>query len=187
MDSLTTPPGVSTSSSCERQGSYASQHSTTPLLNSSPSVDDQIQDGKAQAENESNGAGNSIQVIFNGDPGAVQENGDHGDAKIGVNGGQNVKTEIEIKEGGDKLQQNGAHIASEGGDYGRRGTSIPIREEFRCQRFWLFYHDIRALTTSVSWLIKRACQTVYTKMCTRIFRSVIHDHACAYVGDGQWT
>lgn len=29
-------------------------------------------------------------------------------------------------------------------------TIIPIREEFRCRRFWFFYHDIRALTTSVS-------------------------------------
>ena len=29
-------------------------------------------------------------------------------------------------------------------------TIIPIREEFRCRRFWFFYHDLRALTTSVS-------------------------------------
>lgn len=150
MDSLTTPPGVGTSSSCERQGSYVSQHSTTPLLNSPPSVDDQIQDDKARAENGSSSASTGIQVNSNGDSGAVQENGDRSDAKIGVNGGQSVKAEIEIEEGGDKLQQNGAHSASEGGDHGRRGTSIPIREEFRCRRFWFFYHDIRALTTSVS-------------------------------------
>jgi hypothetical protein len=29
-------------------------------------------------------------------------------------------------------------------------TKIPIREEFRCRRFWFFYHDLRAFTTSVS-------------------------------------
>ena len=29
-------------------------------------------------------------------------------------------------------------------------TVVPIREEFRCRRFWLFYHDLRAFTTSVS-------------------------------------
>lgn len=29
-------------------------------------------------------------------------------------------------------------------------TKIPIREEFRCKRFWFFYHDLRAFTTSVS-------------------------------------
>ena len=29
-------------------------------------------------------------------------------------------------------------------------TAIPIREEFRCRRSWLFYHDIRAFVTSVS-------------------------------------
>ena len=29
-------------------------------------------------------------------------------------------------------------------------TIIPIREEFRCRRFWFFYHDLRAFTTSVS-------------------------------------
>lgn len=29
-------------------------------------------------------------------------------------------------------------------------TVIPIREEFRCRRAWFFYHDIRALVTSVS-------------------------------------
>ena len=29
-------------------------------------------------------------------------------------------------------------------------TTIPIREEFRCRRFWFFYHDLRAFTTSVS-------------------------------------
>ena len=29
-------------------------------------------------------------------------------------------------------------------------TVIPIREEFRCTRFWFFYHDSRAFTTSVS-------------------------------------
>ena len=151
-----------------------SQHSTTPLLNSPPSVDDQIQDDKAQAENRSSSASNGIQVNSNGDPGTVQENGDHNDAKIRVNGGQNLKTGIEIEEGGDKPQQNGVHGVSEGaGDHGRRGTSIPIREEFRCRRFWFFYHDIRALTTSVSWLIERAWQTVCTKICTRIFRSLV--------------
>ena len=163
MDSLTTTPGVGTSSSCERQGSYVSQHSTTPLLNSPPSVDDQTEEGKARAENGSSSASNGIQVNANGDPGTVQENGDRGDAKIGLNGGQKVKTEIEIEEGGDKLQQNGAHGASEGDDDNeRRGTSIPMREEFRCRRFWFFYHDIRALTTSVSLIliIERACHTV---------------------------
>lgn len=144
MDTLTTPPGVGTTSSCERQVSFASQHSTTPLLNSPPSasVDDQIQDDQ---ENES--SRNGIQVNSNGDQGAVQKNGNHADAKTGINGGQNVKTELETKEGGDELQQNCACGAS---DYRRRGTSIPMREEFRCRRFWFFYHDIRALTTSVS-------------------------------------
>ena len=29
-------------------------------------------------------------------------------------------------------------------------TAIPIREEFRCRRWWFFYHDLRAFTTSVS-------------------------------------
>ena len=29
-------------------------------------------------------------------------------------------------------------------------TVVPIREEFRCRRWWFFYHDIRAFTTSVS-------------------------------------
>ena len=28
-------------------------------------------------------------------------------------------------------------------------TIIPIREEFRCRRFWFFYHDLRAFATSV--------------------------------------
>ena len=31
-------------------------------------------------------------------------------------------------------------------------TVVPIREEFRCRRFWFFYHDLKALTTSVSLL-----------------------------------
>ncbi len=35
-------------------------------------------------------------------------------------------------------------------------TVIPIREEFRCRRAWFFYHDIRALVTSVS-----ACMSAY--------------------------
>ena len=38
--------------------------------------------------------------------------------------------------------------------HGLSGTvfkHIPLREEFRVQRLWLFHHDIRAFTTSVSW------------------------------------
>ncbi len=35
-------------------------------------------------------------------------------------------------------------------------TVIPIREEFRCRRAWFFYHDLRALVTSVS-----ACMSVH--------------------------
>ncbi len=42
-------------------------------------------------------------------------------------------------------------------------TVIPIREEFRCQRAWFFYHDIRALVTSV-----RASHYVY-----------IHTYVCS--------
>ena len=29
-------------------------------------------------------------------------------------------------------------------------TAVPLREQFRCRRFWFFYHDLRAFTTSVS-------------------------------------
>ena len=32
-------------------------------------------------------------------------------------------------------------------------TAIPIREQFRIRRFWFFYHDLRAFTTSVSMII----------------------------------
>ncbi len=31
-----------------------------------------------------------------------------------------------------------------------RTTAIPLREEFRCRRFWFFHHDTRAFTMSVS-------------------------------------
>ena len=33
---------------------------------------------------------------------------------------------------------------------GAGSTALPIREQFRCRRFWFFYHDLRAFTTSVS-------------------------------------
>ena len=31
-----------------------------------------------------------------------------------------------------------------------KNTVIPLREQCRLRRFWFFYHDRRALTTSVS-------------------------------------
>lgn len=33
---------------------------------------------------------------------------------------------------------------------GLHSTAVPFREQFRCRRWWFFYHDIRAFTTS--WL-----------------------------------
>lgn len=33
---------------------------------------------------------------------------------------------------------------------GLHSTSVPIREQLRCKRWWFYYHDIRAFTTSVS-------------------------------------
>lgn len=54
----------------------------------------------------------------------------------------------------DEAAINGAAKATSTSDFPLAAghTVIPIREEFRCRRFWFFYHDIRSLATSV-----RAC------------------------------
>ena len=47
-------------------------------------------------------------------------------------------------------------------------TKIPIREEFRCRRFWFFYHDLRAFTTSVSGCILAAWFAVLFELQGRV-------------------
>ena len=139
MDTLNTPDGGHPSSLVDRQ---VSQASTTPLLNSQPSTEDQISpdQGKSTGLGAPNNDSNYTQA----------QNGDHNK----ISGGhQTVEVEIDLKGGG--TLQNGAMATTEPGgelkeDLSSRGTAIPIREEFRCHRFWFFYHDLRALTTSVS-------------------------------------
>ena len=95
---------------------------------------------------------------------AASENGNVGlhmkDSSVNTQNGVGE----EFREGGgagkgqpDSQLQNGSHDIESGrtdvqDNAGNvyRGTTIPIREEFRCRRFWFFYHDVRALTTSVS-------------------------------------
>ena len=141
MDTLNTPDGGRQPSSLvDRQ---ASQASTTPLLNTQPSTEDQISPDQGKLGASTNDTNNYTQA----------QNGDHSK----INGGdQKVEVVIDLTSGGSL--QNGAKAAAttepSGGleeeDLNRRGTAIPIREEFRCRRFWFFYHDLRALTTSVS-------------------------------------
>ena len=42
-------------------------------------------------------------------------------------------------------------------------TAIPFREQLRCRRFWFFYHDLRAFTTSVSlfYHLHKTCNLVF--------------------------
>ena len=130
----------------ERQ---VSTQPTTPLLLSSPSTEDQSKQLAAAGDNVGVPASTSMPQI-----------GDQNEA-VNANGAHTVEIEIDVK-GGETLQ-NGSGVVAWSGDTGidtveasvyNRGTSIPIREEFRCRRFWFFYHDIRALTTSVSLMIK---------------------------------
>ena len=142
MDTLNTPDGDHPSSLGERQ---ASQQSTTPLLNSIPSTtEDQISDNNNINEGTSG-------ALNNNNESTPAQNGEHNANKIN-NGDRTIKVVIDSKDG--RTLQNGAHTTVPGKDFGddlnKRGTAIPIREEFRCQRFWFFYHDLRALTTSVS-------------------------------------
>ena len=142
MDTLNTPDGGHHPSSLvDRQ---ASQASTTPLLNTQPSTEDQISPDQGKLGASTNNT-NYTQA----------QNGDH--SKIN---GEEQKVEVVIdltSAGGGGSLQNGAKAATaepsgglEAEDLSKRGTAIPIREEFRCRRFWFFYHDLRALTTSVS-------------------------------------
>ena len=142
MDTLNTPDGGHPSSLVDRQ---ASQASTTPLLNSQPSTEDQISpdQGKSIGLEAPNNDSNYTQAQ-NGDPNKTS------------GGNQTVEVVIDLK--GNSTLQNGAKATTEAGgkpeeDLSRRGTAIPIREEFHCRRFWFFYHDLRALTTSVSFNI----------------------------------
>lgn len=141
MDTLNTPDGGHPSTLGDRQ---VSQQSTTPLLNSQPSTEDQI---SSIDQDKSAGA------INNNSNYTQAQNGDHNN-KIN-SGDQTVEIELDVKGGGPL--QNGTKPSTEPDtelveDLSRRGTAIPIREEFRCRRFWFFYHDVRALTTSVSLL-----------------------------------
>ena len=128
MDTLNTPDGGQHPSSIgERQ---PSQLSTTPLLNSVPSVEHQTSSeylyGDHNKINNNNGFGDrSVEVVVDLSGGTSLQNGAH------------TKTDFEIERDAED-------------EFRWRGTTIPIREEFRCQRFWFFYHDLRALTTSVS-------------------------------------
>lgn len=141
MDTLNTPDGGHPSSLVDRQ---ASQASTTPLLYTQPSTEDQISPDQVKLGTPSDN-NNYTQA----------QNGDHN--KIG-GGDQTVEVVIDLTAGdGGKLQNGTKAAATESGrelegeeDLSRRGTAIPIREEFHCRRFWFFYHDLRALTTSVS-------------------------------------
>ena len=65
------------------------------------------------------------------------------------------------REAADELEEEGGAMASSSGGakatititdlpVTANSTVVPIREEFRCRRFWFFYHDARAFTTSVS-------------------------------------
>lgn len=147
MDSLSTP------ASCQRQGS---QQSTTPLLDSLPSVEDRIQENQDADRDQS--SSNGFHVISS----TGQLKGTGADEASSINGSapqQSVNVEMERQEC-KGTQANDSSVAtsesgkemqvSESATYLKRGTSIPIREEFRCRRFWFFYHDIRAFTTSVS-------------------------------------
>lgn len=139
MDTLNTPDGGHPSSLVDRQ---ASQASTTPLLYTQPSTEDQISPDQVKLGTPSDN-NNYTQA----------QNGDHN--KIG-GGDQTVEVVIDLTAGdGGKLQNGTKAAATESGrelegeeDLSRRGTAIPIREEFHCRRFWFFYHDLRALTTS---------------------------------------
>jgi hypothetical protein len=150
MDTLNTPDGGNHPLSLvDRQ---ASQASTTPLLNTQPSTEDQISPDQGKSIELGAPTNNSINYT-------QAQNGDHSK----INGGdQKVEVVIDLTRGGggDTLQNGTKSATSEpGGDLGededlsKRGTAIPIREEFRCRRFWFFYHDLRALTTSVSLII----------------------------------
>ena len=144
MDTLNTPDGGRQPSSLmDRQ---ASQASTTPLLNTQPSTEDQISPDQGKLGASTNNTNNYTQA----------QNGDHSK----INGGdQKVEVVVDVTSdgGGAGSLRNGAKAATtepSGGleeeGLNRRGTAIPIREEFHCRRFWFFYHDLRALTTSVS-------------------------------------
>ena len=56
-------------------------------------------------------------------------------------------------------------------------TDIPISQECRCRRFWFFYHDIRAFTTSVS-------MYVWELYCTSIYSSI--HLSINYLSHIQW-
>lgn len=55
-------------------------------------------------------------------------------------------------------------------------TTIPIREQIRLKRLWFFYHDPRALTTSVS-----------NKGSLRYKRRDMHDHLLASISKATIT
>ena len=145
MDTLAPTGGIA---SCERQ---ASEQSITPLL---PSMEDTTAPESTeqyQGQNSSNNGAHVSTNSFQAQTGG-QANGDVG--------GDGVIIAIEKKE--CDATQNGSRVPNESGkeiyvgeedaadQYSKRGTTIPIREEIRCRRLWFFYHDLRALTTSVS-------------------------------------
>ena len=133
MDSLATPGNM------DRQ---TSTQSTTPLLNSVPSTEGLAEPPNGAAENGNGLHTNDVSV-------AHAENG------VGRDGVAAEKVLVAPPQNGSAHEREPGRIEPESGSDlytadDNRGTVIPIREEIRCRRFWFFYHDLRALTTSVS-------------------------------------